>query len=155
MGFAMEKRGDLAHKLSKECDRGRLTYLAVAKRPANTSDLMVLKFQDKHDVEGRPAFDVREGSGASALHVAARHGNLPMLQWLVELKLDFKLKASNGATAAHDAAATGNVQCLECLLYHAPKLAAMPMNEKGHGAWVLAFGAQVQLEDVVGSHALA
>ena len=99
-------------------------------RPANITDLLVLKYKDKHRVADAPPYNIRDGSGATALHVAGRHGNLAMVQWLVELGMDLKVKAGNGATAAHDAAATGNLPCLQCLVYHCPELKSMALTRE-------------------------
>lgn len=100
----------------------------MAKRPSNITDLLVLKYKDKHQVPDAPPHTIRDKAGATALHVAGRHGNLAMVQWLVELGMDLRVKAGNGATAAHDAAATGNLPCLQCLIYHCPELKTMAMD---------------------------
>lgn len=109
---------------------GRQTYLAVAKSNS-AADLHVLKMKDKHSVGDAPPSDVTDKAGATALHIACRVGNLDMVQWLVELELNLEAKAHNGATAAHDAAATGHLVCLQCLLYHKPRLINSTLNLNG------------------------
>lgn len=55
----------------------------------------------------------------TAMHVAARKGQISVLIYFVENNLvDEVPKAKNGATPAHDAAGTGNLQCLRYILGH-------------------------------------
>lgn len=71
--------------------------------------------------------DVRDSFGATALHFAARYGNLDMIQWLVERKCNLRAEARNGATAAHDAAGAGKLTCLQCLHYHNESLSTVTL----------------------------
>lgn len=61
--------------------------------------------QDEHDV--------------TAMHVAARKGQISILIYLVENELVGEIvRAKNGATPAHDAAGTGKLECLRYILSH-------------------------------------
>eukprot|EP00051_Salpingoeca_urceolata_P013992 m.177286 g.177286 ORF g.177286 m.177286 type:complete len:316 (-) comp17961_c2_seq2:158-1105(-) len=82
---------------------------------------------EARNVPDRPPRTIVDTFGASALHFAARSGNLAMLHWLLETGTDPALRARNGATAAHDAAATGQLQCLQCVLLYDEKLTQVPL----------------------------
>lgn len=61
---------------------------------------------------------VKDEHEVTAVHVAARKGQIAILVYLVENKIvDPKqpLRARNGATPAHDSAGTGNLDCLRYL----------------------------------------
>eukprot|EP00050_Salpingoeca_kvevrii_P017620 m.66744 g.66744 ORF g.66744 m.66744 type:complete len:601 (-) comp7641_c0_seq2:1290-3092(-) len=118
----IERKRDLAQNVCKSCNHGALTYIAAAKN-CHVKCLTSLQMLDKHQVKEAPPLDCRDGFGATALHFAARNGNLDMIQWLVENNFDLMAEARNGATAAHDAAATGRLKCLQCLVFHEPALA--------------------------------
>ncbi|XP_041379232.1 espin-like [Gigantopelta aegis] len=62
---------------------------------------------------------IKDDHEVTALHVAARKGQISVLIYLVEnnvVKSGDVFKARNGATPAHDAAGTGNLECLRYLL---------------------------------------
>ena len=62
---------------------------------------------------------IKDDHEVTALHVAARKGQISVLIYLVEndvVKSGDAFKARNGATPAHDAAGTGNLECLQYLL---------------------------------------
>lgn len=62
-------------------------------------------------------FNQKDEFGATAIHFAARFGNLECLKWLVRnSRVLPNAKSMNGDTAAHDAAAMGHLDCLEYLL---------------------------------------
>lgn len=62
---------------------------------------------------------VRDSNNVSAVHVAARKGQLEVLIFLVENGLVNDIfRAKNGATPGHDAAGTGNIECMRYLLVH-------------------------------------
>ena len=59
----------------------------------------------------------RDPNNVSAVHVAARKGQIEVLIYLVENSLlEGIYKARNGATPIHDAAGTGHIQCLRYML---------------------------------------
>ena len=62
---------------------------------------------------------IKDEHDVTALHVAARKGQIPVLIYIVENNVIEKNdipRAKNGATPAHDAAGTGNLECLRYLL---------------------------------------
>ena len=62
---------------------------------------------------------IKDDHEVTALHIAARKGQISILIYLVEnevVKHNDVFKAKNGATPAHDAAGTGNLECLRYLL---------------------------------------
>ena len=62
---------------------------------------------------------VQDDFGVTAMHVAARKGQISVLIYLIENDLvDEVPKAKNGATPAHDAAGTGSMECLRYILSH-------------------------------------
>eukprot|EP00054_Salpingoeca_dolichothecata_P008531 m.48433 g.48433 ORF g.48433 m.48433 type:complete len:508 (-) comp17792_c2_seq1:53-1576(-) len=123
-----EKKKELSAQLCTECNKGQNTYLAAAKN--NHSEcLYALQMKDKHHVKDAPPMDVRDGFGATALHYAARSGNLDMVQWLIENNIDIHVEARNGALPVHDAAATGNLNCLQCFVFHDEKITQNCLND--------------------------
>eukprot|EP00045_Choanoeca_perplexa_P006180 m.52406 g.52406 ORF g.52406 m.52406 type:complete len:452 (+) comp13500_c0_seq4:117-1472(+) len=80
--------------------------------------------QQLTDKRGNPtaAANQVDDSGISALHKAARTGDLDALNYLLSIGLNAQARAENGSTPAHDAAASGNVGCLQALLWHEPNL---------------------------------
>lgn len=62
---------------------------------------------------------IKDEHDVTAMHVAARKGQISVLIYIVENSLvDATPKAKNGATPAHDAAGTGNLDCLRYILSH-------------------------------------
>lgn len=62
---------------------------------------------------------VRDENEVTAMHVAARKGQITVLIYLVENNLvDDIPRAKNGATPAHDASGTGNLECLRYIIGH-------------------------------------
>lgn len=60
---------------------------------------------------------VKDDHNVTAMHVAARKGQISILIYLVENNLVEGIpRAKNGATPAHDAAGTGNLECLRYIL---------------------------------------
>lgn len=60
---------------------------------------------------------IRDENNVTAMHVAARKGQVSVLIYLVENGLVEEIpRAKNGATPAHDAAGTGNLECLRYIL---------------------------------------
>ena len=62
---------------------------------------------------------IRDEHDVTAMHVAARKGQISVLIYLIENKVvnsNEIFRARNGATPAHDAAGTGNLDCLRYLL---------------------------------------
>ena len=61
--------------------------------------------------------NVRDNYDVTAMHVAARKGQIAILIYLVENGIVTHVpRARNGASPAHDAAGTGNLDCLRYLL---------------------------------------
>ena len=61
---------------------------------------------------------IKDDHDVTAVHVAARKGQISILVYLVENRIvdpASHLRARNGATPAHDAAGTGNLECLRFL----------------------------------------
>ena len=62
---------------------------------------------------------IRDEHDVTAMHVAARKGQISILIYLIENNLVKTIpRAKNGATPAHDAAGTGNLECLRYILGH-------------------------------------
>lgn len=62
---------------------------------------------------------IKDEHDVTAMHVAARKGQISVLIYIVENSLvDATPIAKNGATPAHDAAGTGNLDCLRYILSH-------------------------------------
>ena len=62
---------------------------------------------------------VKDDHHVTAMHVAARKGQIPILIYLIENNFVKGIdRAKNGATPAHDAAGTGNLDCLRYVLSH-------------------------------------
>ena len=62
---------------------------------------------------------VRDDHDVTAMHVAARKGQISILIYIIENNLAEETpRAKNGATPAHDAAGIGNLECLRYLLTH-------------------------------------
>ena len=62
---------------------------------------------------------IRDENDVTAMHVAARKGQISVLIYIVEKDLaDGVPRARNGATPAHDSAGTGNLECLRYLIGH-------------------------------------
>ena len=62
---------------------------------------------------------IKDEHDVTAMHIAARKGQISILIYLVENNIIEKKdipRAKNGATPAHDAAGTGNLECLRYLL---------------------------------------
>ena len=62
---------------------------------------------------------IKDEHDVTAMHVAARKGQISILIYIIENKIIEKNdipRAKNGATPAHDAAGTGNLECLRYLL---------------------------------------
>ena len=96
--------------LCSTCSRARYPQLEAAG--AGHVGCMIYTFEtlgqlvkDEHDV--------------TAIHVAARKGQISILIYLIENNLvDSVNRAKNGATPAHDAAGTGHLECLRYLISH-------------------------------------
>ena len=62
---------------------------------------------------------IKDEHNVTAMHVAARKGQIAILIYLIENNLVKGIdRARNGATPAHDAAGTGNLDCLRYVLSH-------------------------------------
>lgn len=60
---------------------------------------------------------IKDEHDVTAMHVAARKGQISVLIYLVEREqIEGIPRAKNGATPAHDAAGTGNLECLRYIL---------------------------------------
>lgn len=60
---------------------------------------------------------IKDDYHVTAMHVAARKGNIEILIYIIENNLVPNTpRAKNGATPAHDAAGTGNLECLRYIL---------------------------------------
>eukprot|EP00049_Salpingoeca_infusionum_P019101 m.360204 g.360204 ORF g.360204 m.360204 type:complete len:507 (-) comp18922_c0_seq1:715-2235(-) len=63
-------------------------------------------------------------SGITPLHRAAREGDLPAVNFLLEQQKHVTAKARNGAMAIHDAVSCGHLSCVRAILSHEPSLQA-------------------------------
>jgi ankyrin repeat protein len=85
---------------------------------------------------------IRDDHEVTALHVAARKGQIAVLIYLIENEIvdhDDVLRAKNGATPAHDAAGTGSIECLRYLF---SRTRAGPNDLDNNGATPLHWAAQ-------------
>ena len=83
---------------------------------------------------------VKDDHGVTALHVAARKGQIPILIYLAENGIIKTVpRARNGASPAHDAAGTGNLDCLRYLLN---RTKASPNDLDNNGATPLHWAVQ-------------
>ena len=58
-----------------------------------------------------------DGFGATALHYAARTGQMECVEWLVEaVGISYNVRGTSGATPMHDAAAQGQLECVKYFL---------------------------------------
>lgn len=84
--------------------------------------------------------NVRDEFNASALHMAARKGQIAVLIYLIQNKIATEVyRAANGATPAHDAAGTGNLDCLRYLIIHS---SCSPHDRDMNGSTPLHWAAQ-------------
>ena len=110
--------GQGLRNLCENClNKGDRTYLAVAQC-GKSRCLHILRMLDKWRVETAPPMNVRDGTGATPSHYAARNNNTDFLQWIIESGANLKSEAKNGALPVHDAAATGSLDALQVLLFH-------------------------------------
>ena len=85
---------------------------------------------------------VKDDHNVTALHVAARKGQISILIYLIENRVvesDDLPRAKNGATPVHDAAGTGNLDCLRFLIN---RTSAGPNEVDSSGATPLHWAAQ-------------
>ena len=85
---------------------------------------------------------IKDDHEVTALHVAARKGQISVLIYLIEnniVRPDSVFRAKNGASPAHDAAGTGNIECLRYLL---SRTQAGPNDIDYNGATLLHWAAQ-------------
>lgn len=61
------------------------------------------------------SINTQDSSGASALHLAAQRGHVPLLQRLLEARAALDLQGHQGETALMLAALNGQVEALQCL----------------------------------------
>jgi death-associated protein kinase len=68
----------------------------------------------------------------TGLHIAARHGHLPIIEFLLQRKADPNARNKIGRTPSHDAAANGHANILDLLFRSGSDMNAQDMN--GHTA---------------------
>nr|XP_043611326.1 protein VAPYRIN-LIKE-like [Erigeron canadensis] len=78
-----------------------------------------------------------DSKGQTPLHVAATHGYVEVLEFLITLGCDPDLADQNGWTAIHCASAKGHIEAVECLL-NSCKYAKYAVNKEGKSAYSLA-----------------
>ena len=98
--------------------------VVAATRSGNVSALQSL---------GAAVSDFADEHGATAVHYAARSGQLEVLKWLVtSAHVDGSTKTNSGCSPLHDAAATGQLDCLKWL---AEERVRLSYSMQSSGAW--------------------
>lgn len=66
------------------------------------------------------AFQDQDAAGATALHLAARFGQVAVVQWLLSVGAGAQDQTDCGAIPAHYATARGDLTCLKLLIQLKP-----------------------------------
>ena len=110
MSFAALRRALRSARkgLCSTCSKARYPQLEAAR--AGHVGCLIYTLETLGDV-------VRDEYDVTAMHIAARNGQIASLIYLVENGIITEVpRAHNGASPAHDAAGTGNLDCLRYLL---------------------------------------
>ena len=84
-------------------------HCAATNNHVNIIDICRQELQDFN-------LDTVDGHQRTALHVAARGGNLESVEGLLDLKSDPHFDDKNGEVPLHLAAKHGHVKCVQCLV---------------------------------------
>ena len=117
-GSPKHRRMSLVRRIVRSVKKGVCSTCAKAKYPQLEAAAAghVACLSQTLDSGG---LNVRDEFNASAMHMAARKGQIAVLMYLIQNNIVNEVaRAANGATPAHDAAGTGYLECLRYLIMH-------------------------------------
>ncbi|XP_062595975.1 serine/threonine-protein phosphatase 6 regulatory ankyrin repeat subunit C-like [Saccostrea cucullata] len=89
--------------------------------------------------------DVKDNDGESALHAAARGGNIDLLNFLLEKGFDVKTKTNNGKTVLHLCCKRGKLEMCKYLVNTYPNLLDVKDNNGRNALHYAAWGGYIDL----------